>query len=186
MTFPPYAVLGIDASSKKLAAVITAQAGSPTLWKRTLIGDDIEARCLAGFKWAKWLMADIARPYRQANVPMPTVYAFLEEPVVVPRNIRSTMVQAKVHGAIVAGLKSSVNRVGPVATVVPPSWKKDVVGKGNATKQEIAAFVATHWPYLYEVADKDQDLLDAACINIYGQHHVRRVAIPEYRQQEAG
>lgn len=174
----PVAVIGIDASSKKLAAVATwldATGPRPQIWKRTLVGKTIESRCYNAYRWARWLVGDLSKWCYQNEQPFPFVYTFIEEPVVVPRNIKSTLLQAKVHGALVASLKAhKTNALGPIQTVVPPAWKKDVVGHGHATKPQVARHVEKHWPYLYTLADKDQDLLDAACINIYGTHWIRK------------
>lgn len=169
--------VGIDASSKKIAAVVTVDGHDdplalipPTLWKRTLVGDDIVVRCSAAYRWGRWMMSDVDKMLAENGIYEYEVQVYIEEPVVVPRNMRSTVVQAKVHGAIVAGIRSSrrYSQV-PITSVVPPSWKKQVVGKGNATKPEVSKHVFIVWPYVYNLASGDQDLLDAACINLFGQ-----------------
>ena len=42
-------------------------------------------------------------------------------------------------------------------------WKKDIIGKGNASKLEIKAFAEKHWGETFE----EQDFADAACIALW-------------------
>ena len=42
-------------------------------------------------------------------------------------------------------------------------WKKDIIGKGNASKLEIKAFAEKHWGKTFE----EQDFADAACIALW-------------------
>ena len=42
-------------------------------------------------------------------------------------------------------------------------WKRDVVGKGNCSKQDIKAFATNKWGDIF----KEQDYADAACIALW-------------------
>ena len=42
-------------------------------------------------------------------------------------------------------------------------WKKDIIGKGNASKLEIKAFAEKYWGETFE----EQDFADAACIALW-------------------
>jgi Holliday junction resolvasome RuvABC endonuclease subunit len=95
----------------------------------------------------------------------PDTAVYLEEPVI-GRNARSTIVQAQVGGAVMAAACRA--NVFYFELVNNSHWKKGVVGKGNAGKPEIAAWLEEKWPNAYNLAQKDQDLIDASCINRYG------------------
>jgi len=53
----------------------------------------------------------------------------------------------------------------PFEMVCNTTWKKTVIGKGNASKNEIKAYILNKYPKL---SDKSQDILDATCIALYG------------------
>lgn len=57
------------------------------------------------------------------------------------------------------------------------SWKKAIVGKGNASKQQIKEFATKQWPELRRFSriwgrgpqkELEQDFYDAACIALWG------------------
>lgn len=93
-------------------------------------------------------------------------YVFIEEPPVAgARNLRTALKLAQAVGAIVASVTGSYTRCYfvPVAT-----WKKATVGKGNATKQEVALWLSRLHPSYAAQCDGSQDLTDACCIARYG------------------
>ena len=92
------------------------------------------------------------------------VVAYIEAPVV-GRGIGSTIVQAQVGGAVLAALETS----GVETHLVNVStWKKKVVGKGNAKKEEVSLWLRENWKKAYDAAEEDQDLIDACCLNRFG------------------
>ena len=94
------------------------------------------------------------------NLAPVTIYC--EEPVVAgARNLRSTILIAETVGMIL-GVRAYVRLV-PVS-----SWKKATVGKGNATKEEVANWLQREYPD-YAQACGNQDLVDAAAIYLYGR-----------------
>lgn len=91
----------------------------------------------------------------------PVIYC--EEPVVAgARNLRSTILVAETVGMILA-LNAVVHLV-PVS-----SWKKATVGKGNATKDEVTAWLREEHPHYDSLCGSSQDLRDAAAIYLYGR-----------------
>jgi Holliday junction resolvasome RuvABC endonuclease subunit len=87
------------------------------------------------------------------------VYAYVEEPVVAgARNLRTSLRMAQVSGAILSVMSGELV---PVST-----WKKAVVGKGNATKDDVRAYLQSQ-PEFKETHGK-QDWIDATCIRLYG------------------
>ena len=101
--------------------------------------------------------------------PEENIIAYIEEPVLGRGGVRSTMVQAFTNGAIQGALHEwgcEVKR----ANV--SSWKKVVVGRGNATKAQVQQSLRFRWPSLYQSISGDEDLCDATSIAIYGRHMV--------------
>lgn len=100
------------------------------------------------------------------DLPVPSKIA-VESPVVAgSRNLRTALDMAMTAGAVVAGAR----RAGAEVHLVPPAlWKKTVVGKGNATKEEVAAFVRSADSRFAAAAEGDQDLVDAFCISRWCQ-----------------
>ena len=52
-----------------------------------------------------------------------------------------------------------------IESVSNKTWKKQIIGNGNASKDEIKKWVVSHYP---ELEGSDQDLLDACCICLFG------------------
>jgi Holliday junction resolvasome RuvABC endonuclease subunit len=94
------------------------------------------------------------------------IEAWVESPIVGRGGVRSTMVQCYTSGAIQGALYDA-GILAQSANV--SSWKKRVVGKGNATKPEVADFLRLRWPSIFSEAAGNQDIIDAACIALYGQ-----------------
>lgn len=50
--------------------------------------------------------------------------------------------------------------------VASATWKKEVIGRGNATKEEVAAWARTVWP---DAPIKTQDMADALAMAVYAR-----------------
>lgn len=152
-------IVGVDPSSNKLSAVITQGDLNPELHRIKLPRDKVRA-CRVAYEW----VITLVEPF-----PLPGVYVFLEMPVLGRGGAGSTIPQAQVNGAMLAaGSMAGVQ----VVTVNNKRWKKQVVGNGAASKEDVAAWCALCWPPVFEGAKGDQDLLDAAAINRFGRHVV--------------
>lgn len=102
-----------------------------------------------------WL-TELSKDFGQLTV-------FIEEPVLAGvRNIRTTIQIAETVGAVL-----SVRF--PTYLVPVPSWKKDTIGKGNASKDQIRDWLTAEHPRYAALCGGSQDLVDAACICLYGQ-----------------
>lgn len=115
----------------------------------------------------RWMeLRSLALRFTDHVVPGDTV--FLEEPPLAgPRNIRTFLGLAQTCGAILGASKAD-------AYVVPvSSWKKAVIGNGSASKELVAAWLAEHRPQLHDYCNGNQNLMDAACIALYGEETVR-------------
>lgn len=89
--------------------------------------------------------------------------AYVEEPVVAGvRNLRTSLQMSQLMGALMVVLAE-------VVPVPVSSWKRGTVGKGNATKDEVAKWLEENHPRSHKAANGSQDLVDAACIRLYGE-----------------
>lgn len=153
-------VIGIDPSSKKVAATITYD--EQRLEMRTLeFSHDIVLACTEAYNWAFDLGMELGDE----------CFAAIEEPVVGRGGVYSTLRQTKVHGALVAGL---VNSGVETIAINNKAWKKEIIGNGNVGKPLIKIWVKDYWPNAYVMAEDDQDLLDSAVINRYASEIVER------------
>jgi len=91
---------------------------------------------------------------------------WVEAPVVAgARNIQSTIAIAQTSGVVHTSLSDTHQ-------VAVSSWKQRTVGKGNADKQAVKQWLADNYPELFRYC-ATQDLVDAACIALYGRDAAR-------------
>jgi Holliday junction resolvasome RuvABC endonuclease subunit len=156
-------IVGIDPSSRKLAAVVSRLGKEPDVETHTRkLPQDKPAACLLAYEWARNLVD------MQGDTD---VCVFVEMPVMGRGGPGSTIPQAQINGALLAGAQMSAAEVIPVNNA---RVKKTVVGKGNATKDDVRDWVKVAWPVLYDRIGKDQDLCDSAMIYVYGKGVVQR------------
>lgn len=152
-------VVGVDPSSAKLAATIGTPGSEPHIQQRKCsLSRDKPKACRQAHEWIAALV--------QEQGEDADVYVFLELPVMGRGGPGSTIPQARINGAVTAGAEIAG------ATVVDVNnahCKKDVVGRGNATKDDIAAWCREAWPHAYKMCAKDQDLIDSVMIWYYGR-----------------
>jgi len=155
-------VLGIDPSSKKLALCLTGVTHDK-IFTLTTISLPVGALQAAGVA------------YREAfsffNRHREGLHVYMEAPVV-GVNMGSTIIQAQVGGAVMAAAQNAGVHLHLVNNM---TWKKRVLGKGNAKKPEVAELLRGIWPEAYAASSGDQDLIDACAINRYGVKN-RRLA----------
>ena len=99
--------------------------------------------------------------------------AYVEMPVVAPNkgSIKALVPQAFTSGAVQAALRSN----GFEVEIVPiQTWKKVAVDKGNASKEDVARVARQRWPGLIRGYEKNQDIIDASGLLIYGETAKRR------------
>lgn len=82
------------------------------------------------------------------------------------RNVRVGLRLAMVAGVLVVAARASGART---LLVEPATWKKQVMGHGNASKAEVAEWLDGEHPVLASTTNGNQDAIDAACIGLYGQ-----------------
>ena len=148
--------MGIDPSSRKIAAVVLDTHGTvlEILTSVMIKNAAIEERCRYAIDWCN-------------EYVMGWYHVRVEAPVFVGQKggLKALIPQAKVHGALV-GASRGVSSLS-VGDAVVPTWKKVVVGKGNASKTDVAEWVKKNYPTFYEDYSDDQDLMDALCVARY-------------------
>lgn len=160
-TIPEGHIYGLDLSTQRIAvASIDLSTGSSWV-QEVFIEQGTTNRSLAALKALQPAMREWE----------PGV-AFVEDPAL-GVSAKSTIEQAMVSGVVQAMFGTRGFRHEMVNN---NTWKKAVVGKGNAKKPEIAAFVEETMPewaaLVHEVEprskERRQDLFDAICILQYG------------------
>lgn len=153
-------VMGVDLSSRSLAMVLLDKSGHRIAFAKYKVPDKIKDRQ----QIAKSLFEDglsfVSESY-------PDV-VYIEEPVVAGKmNLRSSLLIAQICGVMMSVCAAS--GMEHVYLVPVSSWKKGSVGSGNADKQRVSTWLNENHPKIASICGRDQDLIDAACIAIYGQ-----------------
>lgn len=156
-------VLGIDPSSKKLAFCLTDSVRDKIFTLTTI-------SLPAGALQATGAAYRGAFSFFQKNKEDLVVY--MEAPVV-GRSVGPTIIQSQVGGAVMAAAENA--RV-PLYLVNNMTWKKIVIGKGNAKKEEVAEKLREIWLEAYAASSGDQDLIDACAVNRFGVRNQRLAA----------
>lgn len=99
-------------------------------------------------------------------------YVYIEAPVVGRGGARPTILQSQVD-SIIQITSLQLGHLG-VYSVNNKTWKKAVVGNGNAKKDDTAAWLAAAHPSLRRLCGDDQDLMDAAGVALYGSEVIAR------------
>ena len=89
-------------------------------------------------------------------------FVVVEEPQI-GRGVRSSLQVAQTCGAVMSTLHGIKAMWVPVST-----WKKEVVGRGNADKTAVREWLESSHPGYAERCGANQDRIDATCIGLYG------------------
>ena len=155
-------VVGIDASSTHIAFVALHGTEFHVTVSKNLGKSGPEA-CRNAWELTLKMIGDLEKWAGNAGT---APHAFYELPVLGRGGFRSTIVQCFTSGAVQGAL---YERKCPTYPVNVSSWKKAVVGKGNADKGQVGEFLRHRWGALYSAASGNQDVYDAACIALYGR-----------------
>jgi len=90
----------------------------------------------------------------------------VEEPLI-GRGTQASLQVAHTFGAVLATLGDTHTHTS-VYTVPVATWKKEVVGKGNANKEAVRMWLEETYPAYAVKCGGNQDRIDAACIGLYG------------------
>ena len=97
------------------------------------------------------------------------------EGIIVGNNRKYSLALAEVKGAILSELALlEEKQLFGIDWVDNTRWKKEIIGSGNATKEEIQNWVKENHPPYAVLCGEDQDKYDATCIGLYGVRIVER------------
>lgn len=154
-------IFGVDPSSVKLAVVVGDGTGSPELHTQKLPSGAANrpAACAAAYDFGRSLIDRYPGVTRVG----------IEAPVKARGGLNGMLPQVYVSGAFQAALGRCA---ATVELITVPVWKKNIVGYGDASKDEIGEFVRINYPKVFAQcvtpADTmDQDLLDAYCLYLH-------------------
>ncbi len=119
------------------------------------------ARC------AEWV-ADLCKEAALAANYQEDIYVFVEEPLI-GNNRKYSLGIAMTYGAVLSAL-DEVEDTYPLKIfgVNVSEWKKQVIGKGNAGKDDVKNYITVVNSRYAALCDGDQDQYDAACVGLYG------------------
>jgi len=100
-------------------------------------------------------------------------YVFIEEPLI-GRGVRASLQVAQTAGAVMSALGGALDVKTDFVTVA--SWKKAVVGSGNADKEMVKSWLESSHPAYAALCGANQDRIDAACISLYGVQLLERAS----------
>ncbi len=152
-------IYGLDLGTRRLAAAC-AETGWCDLLELKSAGKHAVPIENAGKYLAEWL--EVIGPWQSTDIE-PVFYA--ERPFVgrPHGNVRTAIGQALTVGGVLA------QAPGSIYLIEQAEWKKAIIGRGNASKEDIARWLAQEHPSLSEAAHGNQDLIDAFCISFYGR-----------------
>lgn len=166
--------VGVDPSSQRMVAVIgrVGETSNDVVVDAIRLGasKDILERAQAAYEWGRALGTTLL----QLADPGEDVIVAIEQPLLGLGGAHATITQSIVHGAVAVGIAS---RGVPVKQINNKTWKKNVIGNGNANKAMIADWCKDMQFRFYErtASDSgkpDQDALDALCIWLDTCRHV--------------
>jgi Holliday junction resolvasome RuvABC endonuclease subunit len=162
-------IVGFDLSSRKIAgAVLMGRSPGSSFYFTIETPSKLKDRAVVLNYLREQLFPELEAFVEMAESP----FVFVEHPVVGRAGAHATIVQAQVHGVVLeASLSSGAHGV---YTVNNKTWKKDVVGNGGASKEQVREWLAANHPRLARMAGDDQDLVDATCVALYGRKIVER------------
>jgi Holliday junction resolvasome RuvABC endonuclease subunit len=142
--------LGLDCSSKAVHGIVIDEQENILLQLKSYgTGSDFDAR-----------FSEIFANFSQDLSKITILSGAAIEAAIYIQNPRTTLAIAYVVGGVRVVLQEhSIQNV----LVDNRSWKKDVVGKGNAKKEDIKTFAIAKWGEVFT----EQDFADAACIALW-------------------
>lgn len=111
-------------------------------------------------------------------------YVFIED-TLVGNNVKYSIKLSQMMGAVLLRLAEIEQEIGESFTyqVNVSTWKKEVIGKGNAKKELVQQYLYERDSAYSVLCGSDQDRIDAACIGYYGVLISRRAKqLEELRQ----
>jgi Holliday junction resolvasome RuvABC endonuclease subunit len=144
-------ILGIDCDSRKIAMV--CMDGGEHIKFHILLMSHAER--------PKERLIELIGMFEHQLKAVKPEETFVEESIFIQNYATSRSISE-----IIGNIKYAVAKAGIDCTPVPVNtWKKVVIGKGNATKDDVKKFIVKKYP---ELENEMQDIFDAAAVCLYG------------------
>lgn len=91
------------------------------------------------------------------------------EDVLIGNNRKYSLQLAETKGAMLSSLSGLRYGGTDIRMVDVQTWKKQVVGSGHASKEDIKNYIHVTHPAYAPLCGDDQDKYDATCIGLYGR-----------------
>lgn len=156
----PYSVAGVDYGTKRIAiAIITSDGG----YDQHILDISTQTKTDDTVGEISILTAYLETTLQRYK---PDLVA-IEQPIQgASRNVRVGLLMGMVAGA----LSVISNYSGADVTIVAPAtWKKSVIGRGNADKTDVSRWLELNHPGWFQSCVKNQDIIDATCIALHAQ-----------------
>jgi|SRR3954464_7065652 Holliday junction resolvasome RuvABC endonuclease subunit len=154
-------LLGIDLGIAKVAVAIFSEGS----YGRTLV--DVIAHTSTSPTRDEQL-AELASVSHNLAVFYKADWCFIEEPIV-GNNPKYSLKLAQTCGAVMGKLSHLRGQQSlDIRLVGNKTWKKEVLGNGNSSKDVIRSWVNEHHPAYAALCGEDQDEFDACCVGLYG------------------
>jgi Holliday junction resolvasome RuvABC endonuclease subunit len=154
-------LIGIDLGIKKLAVAVFTDADHGENLVEVIAH---ESRCPTRDEE----LAEIAAVAHNIALLYNADWCFIEEPIV-GNNTKYSLKLSQTAGAVMAGLSHLRSHQGlDIRMVGNKTWKKEVIGNGNSSKDVIRSWVIEYHPAYAALCGDDQDEYDACCIGLYG------------------
>lgn len=158
-------VMGVDLGIAKVAFSVWEDDILTETWAKDFSGLEHRASQLS------WMTTEGSA----ALVTRRPDHVFIED-VLIGNNRKYSIRLGEAKGAMLAGMGMALSAtewiedmpLPHIYTVNVRTWKKEVLGRGNATKLEIKNYLLQRDSAYAELCDGDQDQFDAACIGYYG------------------
>lgn len=114
-------------------------------------------------------LSDVAMYAMGFGVMWEPDHIFIED-TLVGNNVKYSLQLTEAKGAVLATLAPlmRLTELQGIFTVNNKTWKKEVLGNGNAGKDEVRRYLDDRDSAYSVLCGNDQDRYDAACIGLYG------------------
>ncbi len=144
-------IVGIDLDSKKIAAVLFVDGEFNQLLFFQSKNKDTDERLFELYKYFESMVIKHLKPDK----------IFIEDSIYVS-NYRTSKALSESIGNV--KLLCRLKQI-PFELVSNKTWKKEIIGNGNASKEDIKKFILRQKP---DLVDEPQDIIDAYAICLWG------------------
>lgn len=155
---------GVDIGTRKIAVVGVRGKGKVVIGLELPLEKVKKTPLMPRLVTAETGLAPILRNAADVGVDS---FVYVERPIG-GMNLNVTIALAQVQAAAMLGGASAFG-MGFVNEVIASEWKKRVIGRGNANKQDIADYCKRQG-----LDFESQDLCDAYCIALFGYYEIKR------------